>query len=284
MILRRNIVIMLFIGILSLFSVVNVYANSVNLTDKLDGGGTSVTESSTTSDTTSSSGGGIINEDLKKSNDDFINQFSNATSNITVDSGTMEYVSKFVAGVMNLCRLILIGVTTFYSLRVVLDLAYLTIPFLRKPLANGHVGNANTGLQDNNGSAGFGGGFGRSSFGGGFGRSSFGGGFDGGFGRSSFGGGMQGGFGGSPQTPNNDVGSQGNRIQWVTGAALNAVASEGNVDSNGTPINKFKYWLNDMVVTLIVLGVMFSLVVTGMLTRIMLLVGTVVTNLIGKVL
>ena len=85
------------------------------------------------------------------------------------------------------------GLTVALTVRVLLDLTYIAVPFIRGILANGYTGTAS---QSNSG------GFGGGGFGGGFGGGGFGGGFGGG------------GFGGSSSGNASGQGSAG-KIQWV---------------------------------------------------------------------
>ena len=255
--LRKKILSLIIVIITGSMLSLNVYGNSINLSEQIN-----ITEGTTVPNSNSNTSS-IINKDLLKDSSGLLDTFGELQANSSLNADTLNNMSSLVKIISNISFYIVFATFIFFVLRASLDLMYIFIPFLRKPLANGHVGNANTGLSSNN-----------SSFGSGFG----GGGFSSGFGGGGFG------SGGMGQSPNNDAGTNGNRIQWVTTTALNAVMAEGNVDQNGTPVSKFKFWLNDMLVSLVVLGVTGALIVTGLLTKIMLLFGTVVVNLIEKVI
>lgn len=73
------------------------------------------------------------------------------------------------------------------------------------------------------------------------------------------------------------------RIQWVSTAALNAVASETTVGPNGKPINPLRPYAKDMVVILVLAPVFLVLAVTGALTDLGLLVGELLANAISNI-
>jgi len=161
-----------------------------------------------------------------------------------------------------------------------LDLLFIAIPFSRGLLANGYAGNAQAG-----GGAGMQGGMGGM---GGMGSMGGMGGFGmnrGGFGYNRMGamGGMSGGMAGGPAGANQQDTMVG-RIQWVSNAALNAVAAESSVDpQTGKAVSPFKIYVKDMAVTLVAVPVLLVLAITGALTNLGFLIGKAVAAAIGKI-
>lgn len=150
------------------------------------------------------------------------------------------------------------------GLLIAVDMIYVAIPWSRALLANGYVGNAQAGntQAQNGGDAGFGGGgFGGGGFGGGgFGGRGFGGGGFGGNG--GFGGGMggMGGMGGQQGGMANQNQPANGRMQLVSNAALNAVATE---TAGQTP---FKVYIKQTAILCIMAPLILVLASTGVLS------------------
>lgn len=166
------------------------------------------------------------------------------------------------------------------TLRVILDLLYIGLPFLRGFLANGYTGVA---PNPAGGQAGMGmnpmGGMGMNSMGmGGYNRY----------------GGMNQGYGGMPGMSgmggmNNQMGMQNNQrngvlgsIQWVSNAALNAVASESTLDPNGSNRGPLKTYVKDMLIILVCVPFLVILAMSGQLANFGMLVGSLVARLIAQ--
>lgn len=208
---------------------------------------------------------------------EFINDLQSATdmseSNETVEKAAQPMVRIVSIIVQMICYIITAGM----SLRVALDLCYIALPFTRTFLSNGHVGNPQAGTPGamNQGGMGMGGGFG--GFGGGFG-----GGYGGGFGGYNRGMGM--GMGGMSSPGSVDQGSRANSIQWVSTAALNAVAGEATVDQQtGKPASAFKLYIKDMAVVLVITPILLVLAITGTLTSLGFMIGDILCNTIAKI-
>lgn len=202
------------------------------------------------------------------------------TSEQAVKVGTgMERIAAVVIQVLSY------GLTIGLVLRVVLDLIYIGVPFLRSTLANGYMGNPNAagGQQQQQGMGGLGGmgtgGYGAGGYGGGmggYGGSRYGGGYGGGMGMGGMGGmGMQNQMG--MQTAMNNQPKQG-RIQFISNAALNAVATENVVGPDGEANSAFKTYVKDMVVILVVTPILLTLAVTGVLHQLGFMLGDVIAN------
>lgn len=160
-----------------------------------------------------------------------------------------------------LVQVISYGLTAALTVRVLLDLTYIAVPFIRVILANGYTGTAS---QSNSG--GFGGG--------GFGGGGFGG---GGFGGGGFGGG---GFGGSSSGNASGQGSAG-KIQWVQNEALNAVAEQ---QSNSKGVGaQFKLYSKEMTITLVAVPILLVLALTGALWQLGFAIGYAISAIIGSI-
>ena len=188
------------------------------------------------------------------------------TSEQAVKVGTaMERVAAVIIQVLSY------GLTIGLVLRVVLDLIYIGVPFLRGTLANGYMGNPNAagGPQQHQGMGGLGG-MGVGGYGG------YGGGYGSRYGGMGMGGmGMQNQMG--MQTAMNNQPKQG-RIQFVSTAALNAVATENMVGPDGEANSAFKTYVKDMVVILVVTPILLTLAVTGVLHQLGFMLGDVIAN------
>ena len=113
----------------------------------------------------------------------------------------------------------------------------------------------------------------------------------GGYGRRGYGGGMMGGM-------NNGMGMGGGmmdaqmasqnqpmrgRIQFVSNAALNAVATESVLGPDGKGQSAFKTYCKDMVVSLIAAPVLLVLCVTGAIANIGFGIGAFVANVASNI-
>lgn len=174
------------------------------------------------------------------------------------------------------------AVTALLVLRVLLDLAYIALPFTRSFLANGYGGNAQAG----------GGGTGMTGMGtpmGGMGMGGMGMGGMGmnrgmGMGMNSMGGmGMNGmGMGGMQQSQPGASPAMG-RVQLVSNPALNAVAAETVVGPDGKAISPIKMYAKDMIVILILAPTFLVLAITGSLTNLGLLIGDMLSSAISNI-
>ena len=174
---------------------------------------------------------------------------------------------------------IVIGMT----LRVILDLLYVCIPFTRRflcadPQANvqGMNGMGAMGSMGTMGAmgGGFGGGYG-SRFGGGYGAGGYGG-------MGSMGMGAPGAMGAQAQQAQGGVGIGG--IQWISKAAQNAVAMEGAPDpATGAPSKPLKMYAKDMILLLIAVPILIVLATSGTLVDLGFGIASAITKLIGQI-
>ena len=187
----------------------------------------------------------------------------NLDMSATVD-GVEPVVSGLKSGVAWFMQIVFWGITLGLGVRTMIDLAYITLPFFRKILSNGHVGVAQSG-----GNPGMGG----QSMGG------FGGANNSMYNRGAFGGGAFGGgaFGGGAQQ------NQGMPLQIVSDAALNAVASEKTPGPDGKPTKAFNIYAKDMIVTLIIVPVLLVMALTGTLSNLGFLIADVLVDCISNI-
>lgn len=208
-------------------------------------------------------------------------------------SAEVEGVANVTAGaktaVAFVVQIIAYLITILLALRVVIDLMYIALPFTRTFLGNGYMGNAQAGAggMPNSMSMGGMGGMGAMGGMGGMGGrygGHYGGRYGGMGGMSGMGGmgmagGMNAGIGmGAGQQPN-VIG----RIQWVSNAALNAVAGENIVGPDGKAVSPFKLYIKDMIVVLILVPILITLAVTGALTSLGFVIAQVVVDGISKI-
>ena len=173
-------------------------------------------------------------------------------------------------------------IIAFLAVRVLLDLAFITLPFTRTFLANGYSGQAQSsgqGMQNMAGMSGMG--MGMGNMGGGYGMNRMGG----GYGMNHMGGmGAMGGMNnmaGQNAMMNRNSSMVGN-VQFVSNAALNAVATESAIGPDGKTQSPFKIYIKDMAVTLTVTPILLILAATGVVTKFGFLLGGFVVDCIGK--
>lgn len=191
---------------------------------------------------------------------DYIENLEDATDMSEQAEGIETITSGIKTVASYVIQILCYAVTVLLVLRVVLDLAYIGLPFLRSFLANGYMGNAQAGA----------GGMANSMAAGGMG----------GFGT------MRGGMHGQssvmdmnqPVTSNN-INNRA-KIQLVSNAALNAVASESMIGSDGNAVSPFKLYVKDMVVVLIMVPILLTLAVTGALTNLGFFLGGLLVDVI----
>jgi hypothetical protein len=233
---------------------------------------TPVTTESATTTTTSSS----TQDSIKQSNQEYINSLREAT---TLD-GESEAATKVNQGIKKVASFIIqvlsYVIVLFLVVRVVVDLCYILIPFTRSFLGNGFQGTAPSGGQQpgmNGGGIGGIGGIGAMN------------GYSSGYGMNRYSGGI-GGYGSSMNSMN--VGQQGaqqpaGRTQWVSNAALNAVAAQSVVGPDGKPASPLKIYAKDMIVVLVVTPILLTLAITGVLTDLGFLLGQLLANAISGI-
>lgn len=184
----------------------------------------------------------------QRKNSEFIKGMNEA-ADLSADIQSAKVVTQGAhKAVSFLVQVLFYLIVILMTLRIALDLMYISIPFSRKWLGGGQSGRPTTG--------GFGGGFG----GGMAGHSLPGFGSSGGF---QSGGGSMGSTGGS---------------QLVSNAALNAVASEKAVGPNGKPVGPFRIYVKDMIVMLIMVPILIMLAITGVLTDLGFLIGQLLVD------
>ena len=241
---------------------VTAYASSNEQTlDEVIGAESSVVQDAGTSETGETGetwDGSTINGDSFKEvfgsggidNKSQIDNLKNATK-LDGSSEAASKVNSTLSKVLSVViQVISYAVTALLVLRVLLDLAYIVLPFTRSFLSNGYGSNVQPGMGM--GAPGMGAyGMGR--------RGMYGMGAPGmGMGAP----GMNGMEGSQPgATP-----SMG-RVQLISKTALNAVAAEGVIGPNGKSISPLKTYAKDMVIVLVLAPTFLTLAITGVLTQ-----------------
>lgn len=264
------------------FSMTSMTANADSLDDVISGNGDSTVQEY---DTSGGSGGSNNGEDLLGGaigdiNGDTDNENVNRMKDATKLDGHDPNADKVNQGLKKVISFIVqilsYAATLLLVLRVLLDIIYISIPFSRAILANGYAGSAQAAGQN-----GMQGGMGGMSGGMGMGM----GGMSGGMGMGGMNrmGGMSGGMGmGQPQGQAGASSALG-RIQWVSTAALNAAEAEKTVGPDGKAINPLKLYAKDMTIILVLAPLLLVLAVTGVLTRLGILIGTALANFIDGI-
>ena len=213
------------------------------------------------------------------SGEDFISSLQGSTD-LTQHQEVVENANPVMNKVASIIvQLLSYLITIGLTVRVVLDLTYIVLPFTRSFLSNGYMGNAQAGAggmpnQAMGGMGGMGGMSGGMGMGGGYGMR---GGMGMGMNRM---GGMSGGMGGMQQGMqggmNNQNMSRMGETQWVSNAALNAVAAESQPGPDGKAVSPFKLYIKDMTVIMVLTPILLALALTGTLTDLGFLLGDVI--------
>lgn len=216
-------------------------------------------------------------------NDQYMQNLKDATNLSQPSAGaakinaSVKKVASFIVQVLSY------AVTAFLVVRVLIDICYITLPFTRAFLANGYSGNGQAGGAGMGG-MGMGmqggmGGMGMGGMSGGYGMGGYG--MHRGYGMGGMGmGGMQGGMGGMQQP---GASSAAGRTQWVSGAALNAVAAESMMGQDGKAVSPLKAYAKDMTIVLIITPVLLTLAITGALTQLGFLIGDVISRAVASI-
>ena len=229
--------------------------------------------------TTNDIGGG----NSYKENYDFVSGLNEA-GNLTNEDvpGVQPVVSgakKIAAFIVQVLSYVIIA---FLAVRVMLDLAFIALPFTRTFLANGYSGQAQSSGQgmQNMGGMGMSGGMGMGMPGGmsgGYGMNRMGG----GYGMNRMGMSGMNNMAGQNAMMNRNSSMVGN-VQFVSNAALNAVATESSIGPDGKTQSPFKVYIKDMAITLVVTPILLLLAATGVVTKFGFLLGGFIIDCIGK--
>lgn len=217
---------------------------------------------------------------LYTSADEYIESTKNAADLTTVNTAGADKVNEGIRTVAAfIVRILSYFLTAFLIVRVILDLVYIALPFTRSMLSNGYAGNpaaggGGMGMQQP-GMGGMGAGMGGMGMGAGMGGMG-GYGMRGGYGMNHMGMGGMGGMG--MQQGQMGASPAMGRIQWVSSAALNAVAAEQMPGPDGKPQSALKAYAKDMMIVLIITPVLLTLAITGVLTNLGFLIGDVIAK------
>lgn len=213
--------------------------------------------------------------------DEYIENTKNAADLTTVDTAGADKVNDGIRTVAAfIVRILSYFLTAFLVVRVILDLVYIALPFTRSILSNGYAGNPAAGgsgmgmQQPGMGGMGMGAGMGGMGMGGMGGMGGYG--MRGGYGMNRMGMGGMGGMG--MQQGQMGASPAMGRVQWISSAALNAVAAEQMPGPDGKPQSALKAYAKDMMVVLIITPVLLTLAITGVLTNLGFLIGDVIAK------
>ena len=265
----------------SLMSVTAFASSNEQTLDEVIGAESSVVQdvgTSETGETGETGDGSTINGDSFKEvfgsggidNKSQIDNLKNATK---LD-GSSEAASKVNATLSKVLSVVIqvisYAVTALLVLRVLLDLAYIVLPFTRSFLSNGYGSNVQSGM----GMGAPGMGMGAPGMGmGAPGMGAYGMSRRGMYGMGAPGMGMGMGMGMGAPGMNGMEGSQPGatpsmgRVQLISKTALNAVAAEGVIGPNGKSISPLKTYAKNMVIVLVLAPTFLTLAITGVLTQ-----------------
>lgn len=254
---------MVLVGLMSLSLAMPVFAGTPSLDDVV--AGQSVTETTKASDETEKSSSARSNNENAES---LVNVLRESTDLSQVTGETAEFARTANSIGSKIFQYLSVLVSVGVLVMVGVDMVFITLPFTRKYLANGYMGNPggvdpnqNPGLAGQGGMPGMGGmGMGGMGMGGGYGSRM------GGMGMGGYGSRMgmanpmsgRGGMMGEQAAMQNQPAL--GRVQWVSNAALNAIASE----SASNQIALIGY-IKSMAVTIVLASVILVLASTGVL-------------------
>lgn len=251
--------------------VTTVYASSL---DDVVSGTSQESSSDSSSDSSSVSSS---KSKIPMTADEYIANTKDAADLTNVDTKGASKVNEGIKTVAAfIVKILSYFLTAFLVVRVLLDLVYIALPFTRSMLSNGYAGNAAAGGAGMGGMGGMG-----SPMGGMGGMGGMGMGMRGGYGMNRMGmGGMGGaGMGGSQMGASPAMG----RVQLVSTAALNSVASENMPGPDGRPQSALKAYAKDMAITLVITPVLLVLAITGVLSNLGFLLGDVIARGIASI-
>lgn len=266
------------------------FGSSGSLDDVINENNTVVTEQVQPEQSTSG-----LSAEQKEKNKNFIAGLTDAADLSTEVEGVSEVTAGIKLVASWIVQVLSYAITALLVVRVVLDLAYIGIPFFRSFLANGYAGNPQAGaggMPNSMMGGGMAGGMGGMGMGGpgmmgGMGMGGMGGSM---YGRGGYGMnrgmGMMGGatgMAGQNAVGMNQSGSIMGRVQWVSNAALNAVAAESSVGPDGKAISPFKEYCKDMILVLVLVPILLTLAVTGTLTNLGFLIGDLLIDAIASI-
>lgn len=243
-----------------------------------------VSETSPESSSDSSSDSSSVSSSKSKipmTADEYIANTKDAADLTNVDTKGASKVNEGIKTVAAfIVKILSYFLTAFLVVRVLLDLVYIALPFTRSMLSNGYAGNAAAGGSGMGGMGGMGSPMGGM---GGMGMGGMGMGMRGGYGMNRMGMGGMGmggaGMGGSQMGASPAMG----RVQLVSTAALNSVASENMPGPDGRPQSALKAYAKDMAVTLVITPVLLVLAITGVLSNLGFLLGDVIARGIASI-
>lgn len=241
----------------------------------------SSSDSSSDSSSSDSSSVSSSKSSIPMTADEYIANTKDAADLTNVDTKGASKVNEGIKTVAAfIVKILSYFLTAFLVVRVLLDLVYIALPFTRSMLSNGYAGNAAAGGAGMGGMGGMGSPMGGM---GGMGMGGMGMGMRGGYGMNRMGMGGMGmggaGMGGSQMGASPAMG----RVQLVSTAALNSVASENMPGPDGRPQSALKAYAKDMAVTLVITPVLLVLAITGVLSNLGFLLGDVIARGIASI-
>lgn len=208
------------------------------------------------------------------------------TSNLDYSKGDSKIVKEFgsklnyYVGIVVQC--IAYVITAGLTLSKLIDIIYIAIPISRTYLANGYMGNSAAAGTPNQ----MGGMPGMGMSGGMMGGPGMMGGGMMGRGRYGMSGGMTGAgmsMGGTDQGMAMQNQPARGRVQFVSNAALNAVATESVVGTDGKGQSAFKVYFSDMLVSSIAVGILIVLCITGIMAKFGFAIGEFIVSVVSKI-
>lgn len=263
--MRRIVKILIICFLMSSVITSIAYASEQNSIPSLDEVVSGVTNNTTEETASNSKGSKVDVEGNKKSVLDMLEKsvdLSEENEQATKAGAVIEQIAGLVVQILSYV------LTAGLTVRVVADLIYIGLPFTREILAKGQTGTPTGGYNQYNSMNSFGGyNSGLNSFGSGYSS----------FGSSpmrSMGMGMQSQPGGLIK----------GRLQIVSKAAINAVASEDAPGPNGEHRSAFKIYSKDMIIVLVATPILLTLAMTGILAKLGFAIGKVLVGAVTKLI
>ena len=201
----------------------------------------------------------VTEENLPTTSDAFINSLKDA-SRLDTNTEGVEQVNGWIKTIAAyIVRILSYFLVAFLVVRVVLDMVYIGIPFTRSFFSNGYQAQPQQPMGQMQGGMGAP------------------------MGQMQKQGGMSGStMGMNPMTAQSQMGASPalGRTQWISTAALQAVANESQPGPDGRPQSAYKLYAKDMIIVLVVTPILLTLAITGVLNNLGFLIGEAIEKMI----
>jgi hypothetical protein len=269
--------IVVLICVMNLFAIATFASDGQTLDEIVSGSGSSESSSGSGSGGGNSSGTGDNRKDVQDDSSAIAGVYGSTDLSEPVE-GLDGAKTAMVRAAATIVQIVSMFVVVGFAVTVALDICYIAVPFSRKWLCNGYSGQANNQTPQNGMNNAMG------SMGSGYGVGGYGaGGY--GYGGGSYGNSMANNMSQNMMAQQNMQGMnqtqmQAYKVQFISNAALDAVAMENVVDQQtGKATNPYAHYFTQKVIAILFIGVILVLNMTGSLMRISIMVGNALSNM-----